>query len=160
MNNSTNFEKKLAEQIPQLRRDVKSEILNEMNRPVVLMKLQMYQSKLQKTLRHGCCQIQDLARQYLVVGVCCFFLGAASMFGIMTCTTQNYNTNLSGQDSTQTNKETANYKVIPPPITAEFLDGINSPAGLSQKIMSQNFVYISQPEPPVTRQNIFQNFQM
>ncbi|MDR0610727.1 MAG: hypothetical protein LBG58_11500 [Planctomycetaceae bacterium] len=159
MNDFTDFEKKLAEQIPQLRRNVKNEVLTAMNQPVVRLKLQTFQNTFQKTLQYHRQQIQSM-RQYLVVCIGCFFLGAAFMYVMMTYFSENSNRNISENPSTQTNCETVRYETILPPLTAEFLSDVNSPMELLKKMQHQKMVRLTPQERIPTQRQLIREFQM
>jgi hypothetical protein len=158
MDDLTDFEKKLAEQIPQLRRNVKDEILTAMNQPIVWLKLQIVQNTFQKTLQYHWQQIQSL-QKYVVVGICCFCLGALVMYGVTVCSSENCQHYLCGYDSTQTNGETVRYETILLPITSEFLDDVNGPIEFLRKIPQQKIVRLTSPKQEPTQYQILREFQ-
>ncbi|MDR1493604.1 MAG: hypothetical protein LBT05_12905 [Planctomycetaceae bacterium] len=156
MDNFTDFERKLAALIPNLRRDVKSDVLRAIEQPLVLLKLQLFQ----KALQHRWRRLQASIRQFAVVGICCFFLGAAAMYGVTTYfSSECFNRNLFENSSIQANQETVRYEIVSPPMTAEFLDDINSPIELMRKIPRQQTVRLPQSEQKSTQYQILRDFQ-
>jgi hypothetical protein len=159
MNNFTDFEKKLAEQIPQLRRDVKNEVLMSMNQPTRLPKWKIFQNTFQKKLQHHRQQSQML-QQYIAVGLCsfflgitiisCFFLSTAAIDSLTSDAGGNGNRNLFRHTLAQINRETTEYKTTSLLVTIDFLEGVNSPIKLLQKMSYQKSVCDPQPEQTST----------
>ncbi|MDR2642652.1 MAG: hypothetical protein LBC74_07650 [Planctomycetaceae bacterium] len=156
MENLTEFERKLAERTPRLRRDVKTEVLRIMNQPAIWLKLR----KFHNTVQNNCRQLREFLHQSVMFGICCFFLGAAAMYGVMNYYYGNLNKNLSENSSIKMNQEVVKYELVPMPIAAEFLDDINSPLQLIQKIPKQKIIHLKYPQQESTHYQLLRDLQM
>lgn len=141
---NTPFEQKLAAYEPRLLRDVKAAVLREMQpRPMPFM--QQWQA------------FEQTARPYLLVGVCCFLLGAVVMYGVMCCFFDR-GPMRSGPLLAAKSQPSYTYTV---PLNLRDLDEVRTPADLARQLRQQPIVVVKpeavETEPP-TQRNILRAF--
>lgn len=146
----TLFEQKLAAHKPRLLRDVKQAVVREMQEEMpspMQHVLQMWQTFEQKM------------RPYLLVGACCFLLGALVMYGLMTCF---FDRGPTRSGPLLAAKPSQTQTVYTMPLTMHDLDGVQTPADLTRRLRQKPVVVIDHNttpiDPPYTQRNILRAF--